>query len=72
MALSFLHDQFHWESGGRRFLLLEPPALFDEPPDRMTVQASRNNEGWVLVYTHKFAEGDELGVVDLWSRSDQA
>lgn len=72
MTLRFVHDQFRWDSASQHFLLIEPPALFDEPPDRVAVQAWRHGEGWVLVYTHKFGEADELGVLDLWSRADEA
>lgn len=72
MSLSFVHDQFRWKADTQRFLLIEPPALFDEPPDRITVQAWRHAEGWALVYTHKFDHDGQLGIVDLWSRADES
>ena len=53
MAIEFVTDRYHWDPDGRRFLLDEPPALFDEPPDRVAVQAWRTREGWRLLYTHR-------------------
>lgn len=69
MTIRFVHDQFRWEPATRRFLLVEPPSLFDEPPDRLLVQAWRHQHGWEHLYTHQFNDGDQLGVIDLWSNS---
>lgn len=63
-------DRYRWDRPNRRFCLLEQDNLFNDALTRLQIQEFRVTKGWSLILTVETNDADELGVVDVWTRTD--
>ena len=69
-TIELQEDHYRWDQLNRRFCLLEPDSLFDDALTRLQIQEFRVEESWSLIFTVQNEDPTELGVVDVWSRTD--
>jgi len=70
-VIQFHEDHFTYDAERRGFYLDEPDTLLGDRITRIDVTAHRHSQGWKQLTTVKLTEGDTLGVIDLWTKSEE-
>ena len=68
-TIQLQEDHYRWDQPNRRFCLLEQDNLFNDALTRLQIQEFRVTKGWNLILTVETNDSDELGVIDVWSRT---
>ena len=68
--IQFHEDHFAYDAACRGFFLAEPDTLLGDRITRCEVTQFRVSQGWTQITTITLDEGPELGVIDVWTRSD--
>lgn len=66
-VIRFHEDHFTYDAERRGFFLDEPDTLLGDRITRIDVAAHRQ---WKQITTVKLTEGETLGVIDLWTKSE--
>lgn len=67
--IPFHEDHFTCDATRRGFFLDEPDTLLGVRITRVNVMEVRVAQGWELVTTVKLEDADALGVIDVWTKS---
>lgn len=68
--IQFQEDHFTYDKKRRGFFLDEPDTLLGDRITRTDVTEFRASQGWTQITTIKLDEGPELGVIDVWTKSN--
>ena len=69
-VIHFHEDHFTYDAKRRGFFLAEPDTLLGDRIARVDVMAFRVDQGWKPMTTVKLEDGDVLGVIDIWTRTE--
>lgn len=69
-VIQFQEDHFTYDAKRRGFFLDEPDTLLGDRITRVEVMEFRVSQGWTQIFTITLDEGEPLGVIDVWTKSD--
>lgn len=68
--IQFHEDHFTYDEARRGFFVDEPDTLLGDRITRVEIMEFRVSQGWTQITTITLDEGPELGVIDVWTRSN--
>ena len=68
--IQFQEDHFTYDKMRRGFFLAEPDTPLGDRITRTDVTQFPASQGWTQITTIELDEGPKLGVIDVWTKSD--
>ena len=68
--IQFHEDHFTYDAKRRGFYLTEPDTLLGDRITRSDVTKFRVSQGWTQITTITLDESEPLGVIDVWTKSN--
>ena len=72
ITIELQEDHYRLDQPNRRFCMIEPDSLLGDNLTRLQIQERRVETGWNLVFTTQTDEDFQLGLIDVWMKSDPA
>lgn len=70
-VIQFHEDHYTYDAKLGAFVLDEPTSLLGDLIVRTEVTEFRASQGWTQITTITLDEGPVLGVIDVWTRTDE-